>query len=454
VRFLREAPLLQCLQRLVSEALQADLSSASLSPALPAAAPTRSPDEESPRECRQDAGEAEAEATEAGDRATEESAARTLPLRSSRPMAAYAWQGASRFSAARPALSSVATAPTSSRVPVVSRVRLAPLATPAPQSQIRVDASARTLDSFLVRSDSPSGSSRSEAPLSPRVTKRKHATNSDARPMLASVEALWARVEAAVDADLREALRSAAYVGRLDARRHLLQLGTSLVAMDLTALAAELAYQTVLREFGRLSRLRFREPLDVRSLLLRHEQLAEDPARLQEALSVLERWSEMLREYVAVDLQPAAAVPSALHLHGLPQLLGPDLPPAPTRIPTLLRDLALEVDYTDGEERCFHGLATVLSRAYALAPDHPQFLAERLLDLLRARLLPLAQYRHDGTLTFLTSTESLYRQVFLFFFFCLLLLFSHSVGGKRYLPVLDFGSSPPTTHICSLFERC
>eukprot|EP01062_Namystynia_karyoxenos_P004246 TRINITY_DN1149_c0_g1_i1.p1 TRINITY_DN1149_c0_g1~~TRINITY_DN1149_c0_g1_i1.p1 ORF type:complete len:965 (+),score=298.26 TRINITY_DN1149_c0_g1_i1:78-2897(+) len=187
---------------------------------------------------------------------------------------------------------------------------------------------------------------------------------------LSTAQALLDEAAEGADQELRRELQQLVFVGWVNHRYSLVQLGLGLWMVDLSAASAELFYQLALAKWGGgMARLRLRPALPLEALLRRGAEAeggaAEDERVVPAARRALARGRAVLSAYCGVDLDEDAG-----ELRALPVLLRGHAPPL-HRLPRFLLRLATRVDWRS-EATCVRGLAEELADFYSLPDAHPE----------------------------------------------------------------------------------
>nr|WJN24869.1 mismatch repair protein [Tranzscheliella williamsii] len=286
-----------------------------------------------------------------------------------------------------------------------------------PQHLVRVDAKVRTLDSMLASTSQAGPQSSSAATLGKRkaqdlVIQQDSSSESPHEPQeeapsakstavqagpgkksrqpttritdspcsLSSIQHLRDQMTKFQHRNLAEIVQNHTYVGVVDLARglSLIQHETKLLLVNHDAFIQEFAYHLILRQFGKLQRLRLDPAPSLDELVLLGLELTEgaskadgqDMARAKaKIVDVLLEHAEMLEEYFSFCLGADQRT-----LTALPNLLpggsaGPGADPCALvldRLPQLLLRLAMRVHWDD-EERCFETFARQL--AWACLPS-------------------------------------------------------------------------------------
>ncbi|KAJ9465594.1 DNA mismatch repair protein MLH1 [Diplonema papillatum] len=173
------------------------------------------------------------------------------------------------------------------------------------------------------------------------------------------VRVLLKRVGKGASTELKAALSASVYVGWVNDRHILLQLGLDLYLVDCCVVTRALFYQLSLTRLAEFKRWVF-QPIPVAGLFERCGAVGGAPA-----VGVLAENREMLSEYFAIDFKtggPGGA--GELCLTALPQVLV-GFPPSLRKLAVFVARLAVCVDYTE-EMRCVHDVCSELADFYML----------------------------------------------------------------------------------------
>ena len=230
------------------------------------------------------------------------------------------------------------------------------------------------------------------------ASKRTVRPAAEQRPWIAceltSIQALLRRVTAHVNRGLASLFGQHTFVGVVDRRYVLVQHLTKLYVVHLGVASHEFFYQQALRRWGNLSTIRLAEPVPLTNLYLLGLALAgngdessgggrggvpavtfdaapseEATAAAEAAAALLTDKSEMLQEYLAIEIDDGCLVT-------IPQLVDGYVPPL-NGLPAFVRRLVHEVDWT-AEQSCFEGLARQLGALYRV--DHVGVPPKREVD--------------------------------------------------------------------------
>ncbi|KAK9820973.1 hypothetical protein WJX81_004838 [Elliptochloris bilobata] len=257
---------------------------------------------------------------------------------------------------------------------------------------------------------------------------------------LDSILELVAEVDQGVHRGLTEMIRGHTFVGMADDTLALVQGGTRLFLLDVTALSRDLFYQQTLRRWERLPAIRLEDAPRVADLAraalsapdLYGDPLEEDSAAsAEEVISLVERLliakAPMLAEYLSFGVDEGG------RLTALPQLVNGHVPDL-ARLPGFVLSLARDVDWAE-EKPCFRTLAEALSDFYCIQPplftdpdpdpcpspggtlagahadrsDREWMLEHVVFPAMRNGYKPPRSRATDGTIVELTRLEKLYK---------------------------------------------
>uniref|UniRef100_A0A8R1DFV2 DNA_mis_repair domain-containing protein n=2 Tax=Caenorhabditis japonica TaxID=281687 RepID=A0A8R1DFV2_CAEJA len=236
---------------------------------------------------------------------------------------------------------------------------------------------------------------------------------------------------------LRNLFKTCIFVGSIDPQTILVQFGTSLYQIDFAAVLREFFYQISIFSFGNYGSYRLEEdPPAIQELLeLLGELSASDEnyaafevfagaEKRKEAEAMLAEHAELLNDYFAIKLEwsDENLGEKKLILTGIPSLVHYYVPQL-EKLPFLIAELVLEVDYDD-EKSCFESICRALGRLFSL---HTGFVtADKLVSkfstmrwkpmvkhilfpLVKRKLIPPESFKQQNVIKQLADAHDLYK---------------------------------------------
>ncbi|ODV84641.1 hypothetical protein CANARDRAFT_200946 [[Candida] arabinofermentans NRRL YB-2248] len=239
---------------------------------------------------------------------------------------------------------------------------------------------------------------------------------------LKSVLDLRKEVETRTNKNLTEVFSKHTYIGIVDYSRRLLciQYDVKLFLIDYASICNEFFYQIALSDFSNFGKIKFSEPISIRSILqeniyndetiLRSNFKLQDPPSLETVLTNYVEMAEMYMEYFSIEIDNAD--PLDPKLISIPMLIR-GYTPNLTKLAFLLFKMVARVNWDD-EKMCLGGILRQIALFYIPATipnsDDPDSTLddaaerENLSDILDNLIFPLLKKKF-------LATENLVRDV-------------------------------------------